>query len=95
MYTSRSSTFIESLTSVNFSFLQMFGHLLGPKSFDNLEVLLNHKQASLPIIFNGTRLISITTITPITYLGSWAFITLIIVARFMVNQHLFLLEALT
>jgi hypothetical protein len=73
----------------------MFGRLLGPRSFDNPKRPLACEQASLPIIFNGIGLILTPTITTIAYLGSWAFVTSIIVARFMVNQHPFLLETLT
>jgi hypothetical protein len=36
-----------------------------------------------------------STIAPTTYLRSWAFVVLLIVARFMVNQHHFFLKALT
>jgi len=34
------------------------------------------------------------TITPTTYLGNWAFVTSIVVARFMVDQQSFLFETL-
>jgi hypothetical protein len=72
----------------------VFGRLLGPGSFDSPERPLVHKQASFPITFNGVMFISTSTITPATYLGSWAHVALIIVGRFMVDQHLFLFEAL-
>ncbi len=49
-------TFIKSLTSFDSSFFQMFGRLLGPKSFDNLG-LLACKQASFSITFGGIELI--------------------------------------
>ncbi len=73
----------------------MFGHHLGPRSFDNPKGLLTHKQASVILMFNGIGLILMASIAPIAYLGSWAFVTLIIDIRFMVNQHHFYLEALT
>jgi hypothetical protein len=73
----------------------MFGLLLGPRSFDNPKGPLACKQASLLTIFDGVKLVSTSTITPATYLGSWALIISIIVVRFMVDQHPFLLEALT
>jgi hypothetical protein len=63
----------------------MFGCLLGPRSLDSLEGLLARQQASFPIIFGGVRLISTSTITLTTYLGSWALVILIIVVRFMVD----------
>jgi hypothetical protein len=72
----------------------VLGCFLGPRSFDNFERPLACKQASLPIIVGGIGLILMTTITLTTYLGSWAFIASIIVTRFIVDQHLFLLEAL-
>jgi len=50
-------TFIESLASFDSSFFQMFKCLLGPKSFDNLEGLLAHKQTSLSVTFGGIELI--------------------------------------
>jgi hypothetical protein len=43
--------------------------------------------------FGGIGLILIATITPTTYLKSWAFVVLIIDVRFMV-EHIFLLKAL-
>jgi hypothetical protein len=72
----------------------VFGHLLGPRSFDNPKGLLAHKQAFLLLIFSGIGLILMASIAPTTYLGSRAFVILIIAIRFMVNQHHFLLEAL-
>jgi len=90
-----SSTFVESLISFNSSPFQVFQHLLGLGSFDSLEGLLACKWASLPKTFSGIMFISTFTIAPTTYLGSWALVVLVIIVRFMVNQHLFLLEALT
>jgi hypothetical protein len=72
----------------------VFRCFLGPKSFDSLERLLAHKQASFPIILGGIKLISTSTITSTTYLGSWALVTLIIVDKFMINQRPFLFESL-
>jgi hypothetical protein len=73
----------------------VFGHLLGLKSFNNPKRPLTCKQTSLPITFGGIELIAIATITPTTYLGSWAFVIPMIVTRFMVDQCPFLFEALT
>ncbi len=87
-------TFIESFIYFDSFFLQMFGHLLGLRSFDNLEGPLACKQASIPITFTGIRFISIAAIIPTTYLGSWALIVLIITIRFMIDQRPFLLQAL-
>jgi hypothetical protein len=70
----------------------MFGHLLGLRSFDSPEGPLFHKQVVLSIILGGISVIS-TSIGPTTYLMNWAFVISIIAARFMVNQHPFLLEA--
>jgi hypothetical protein len=89
------STFIETFLFFDSSFLQVFGHLLGPRSFDNLEGFLARKQAYFPITFDGIGIILMATIAPITYLRSWAFVVSIIVVRFMVNQRPFLFEALT
>jgi len=44
--------------------------------------------------FGGIEIIPMATITPTTYLKGWAFVISIIVVRFMVDQHPFLLEAL-
>ncbi len=88
------STFMESLTSFDSSLLQMFRHLLGLKSFDNLEGPLACKQVFLPITFGGIGLIPTTTIALSAYLRSWALVASIIAIRFMVYQHPFLLEAL-
>ncbi len=60
------------------SFLQMFWHLLGSGSFNSPKGLIACKQTSLPITFNGIELISITTIAPTSYLGSWALVISII-----------------
>jgi hypothetical protein len=73
----------------------MFRHLLGLRSFDGPERPLVRKQASLPITFGGVGFIPTSTIAPIAYLKSWALVVLIIDVRFMVDQCLFLLEALT
>jgi len=72
----------------------MFGHLLSPGTFDNLEEPLARKQASFPITFGGIKLIPIATIAPTTYLGSWALVASIIATRFMVDHRPFLLELL-
>jgi hypothetical protein len=90
--TPSSSTFTEVFISFDSSFLQMFGCLLGPRSFDNPKGPLTHKQVSFPITFNGVKLLSTSTIAPTTYLGSWAFIVLVIVVRFMVDQRPLFLE---
>ncbi len=90
-----SSIFIESFIFFYSSFHKVFGHLLGPGSFNSLEGPLVCKQTSLPITFNGIGLILTSTIAPIAYLKSWALVVLVIVVRFMVDQCLFLLEALT
>jgi hypothetical protein len=89
-----SPTFIDSIISFDSSLFQMFGHLLGLRSFDSLEGPIFHKQASLLIILGGISFISTSTIAPTTYLKSWALVVSIIVARFMVNQCPFLVEAL-
>ncbi len=89
------SIFTKSFISFHFSFLQVFGCLLGLGSFDSLKRPLIHKQNSLPITFNGVGLILTSTITPVVYLGSWALVVLVKVTRFMVDQHPFLFEALT
>ncbi len=75
--------------------LQMFGHLLGPTSFDSLKGLLDYKQAFLPITFSGIGFIPTTTIALTTYLRSWALVVSIIIVRLMVDQHFFLLKTLT
>jgi hypothetical protein len=73
---------------------QMFRRLSSPRSFDGPKWPLVHKHAFLPIPFSGIELIPTTTITSIAYLVNWALVDSIIIVRFMVNQHLFLLEAL-
>jgi hypothetical protein len=72
----------------------MFAGLLGPRSFDSPWGPLVRKQASFPITFGGIGFVSTSTITRTIYLRSWAFVIAIIVDRFMLNQHPFLLEAL-
>ncbi len=88
------STFIKSFISFDSSLHKVFGTLLGPRSFDNLERPLAHKQASLRIIFKGVELISTSIIAPIVYLRNWALVVSVIVVKFMVDQWLFFLEAL-
>jgi hypothetical protein len=73
----------------------VFGHLLGLGSFDNPEGTLACKQTFFLITFNGIGFILMTSIAPTTYLGNLTLLTLILTARFMVDQHPFLLEALT
>jgi hypothetical protein len=87
-------TYISHLHKIPFFFKflfpsTMFGRLLGLGSFGSPKGPLVHKQASLPITFNGIGLISTTTITPIVYLRSWALVALVIVVRFMVNHTSF------
>jgi len=72
----------------------VFGCLSSPRSFDSQEGPLAYKETSLPIAFGGIGFIPTTTITPTTYLGSLALVASIIIVRFMVDQHPFLLEAL-
>ncbi len=93
--TPSSSTFIKYFISFDSSLLQMFERLLGLGSFNSPKGPLAHKQACLPITFSGIELISTSTIAPTTYLGNWVFIALVIIVRFMVDQHPFLVEALT
>ncbi len=82
------STFIKSFISFDYFLLKVFGR-------DSLEKPLIPKQASFPITFGGVRFILTSTITHVAHLGNWAFVTSIIVVRFMINQCPFLLEALT
>jgi hypothetical protein len=85
---------MESLTYFDSSFFQVFGCFLGPGSFDNPKGRIICKQTFLLITFGGIGFIPIATITPTTYLGSWAFVVSIIVVRFVVNQQPFLFETL-
>ncbi len=80
------STFIESFIYLYSSFHKMFGPLLGLRSFDIPKGPLVCKQTSLPITFDGVRLILTSIIAPTTYLRNWAFVISIIFARFMVDQ---------
>jgi len=48
----------------------MFGHLLGPGSFDNPKGPIARKQVFLPITFGGIKFILTATIAQITYLGN-------------------------
>ncbi len=72
----------------------MFGHPLRARSFDSLEGILARKQTFLPITLGGIGFIPTSTIIPITYLGSWAFVASIIVTMFMVDQRPFFFEIL-
>ncbi len=89
-----SFTFTKSSISFYSSFLQVFGHLLGSRSFDILEKLLVHKQTYVLITFGIIKFILTVVITPISYLRNWAFVILVMTIRFMVDQHPFLFEAL-
>jgi hypothetical protein len=73
----------------------MFRQLLGLRSFDSLKGFLVCKQVFFLIIFGGIKFILTTTITPTSYLRSWALMASIIVAKFMVDQCPFLLKAIT
>jgi hypothetical protein len=72
----------------------MIGRLLDPKSFNSLEIFLAHKQVSLLIVFGGIKYILTIAIALVVYLGRWAFVILIIILKFIVDQHPFLLEPL-
>jgi hypothetical protein len=89
-----SSTFIEFIIFFDFSLHKMFRCIFGLRPFDSPKGPLAHKQTSLPITFNGIKLILTSTVAPTTYLKNWAFVVLVIVVRFMVNQYPFFLEAL-
>jgi len=91
---SPTSTFIESFIYLYSSFHKTFGHLLGLRSFDIPKGPLVCKQTSLPITFDGVKLILTSIIAPTTYLRNWAFVISTIFAMFMVDQCPFLLEAL-
>jgi hypothetical protein len=93
-WTPPSFTFIKSLISFDSSLHKVFGRFLCPGSFDNLEGLLTYKQTSLPITFGGVGFISTSTITPIACLRNSALVVSVIIVRFMVDQCIFLLEAL-
>jgi hypothetical protein len=67
----------------------VFGFFLGLGFFDGLERPLDHKQTFFPITFYGIGPMSATTITPTTYLRSWAVVVPIINVKFMVDQCLF------
>jgi hypothetical protein len=90
-----SSIFTKSLISFDFSLLQMFGCILGPWSFDSLKRPRVCKQTSFLITFSGVEFILTSTIAPTTYLGNWTFVISVIAIRCMLDQHPFLLEALT
>jgi len=92
--TPSSSTFVKTFISFDSSLFQMFGHLLGPGSFDSLG-LLTHKQSSFTITFGGIGFIPIATITLTTYLKSWALVISIIIIKFMVDQCFIFLKILT
>jgi hypothetical protein len=89
------STFIKSFSSFVSFCLQVFGCLLGPKNFDSLEGPLACKHISFLITLSCARFLLITTIAQIIYLNSWAVVASIIVVKFMVDHHPFLLETLT
>jgi hypothetical protein len=72
----------------------MFRCFWGLGFFDNQEGLLARKQTSFPITLHGIKLISTSIITPITYLGNWNFVVLVIATWIMINPRPFLLEAL-
>jgi hypothetical protein len=74
----------------------MFGLLLGPRSFDGLEIPLLHKQASFPrkATFGIIKFIPITTIAPVAYLKDGPLVASIIVVKFIIDQCPFLFEAL-
>jgi hypothetical protein len=92
--TPSSSTFIESFVSFDSSF-QMLKCFLGQGSFDSLEGPLYHKQTFFLITYNGIEFIRTATITLITYLWNWALVISTKAAKFMIDQHPFLLEAVT
>jgi hypothetical protein len=77
--------FIEFFTSFDSSFFLIFGCLLGPRSFDNLEGPLTCIQAYFSMTFNGIKFIPMDTIAPTTYLRNSALVALIISTRFIID----------
>jgi hypothetical protein len=49
---------------------------------------------TLPVSSGGVGLIFSEVIVLVIYVGSWAFITTIIVFKFLLNFHLFLLKSI-
>jgi hypothetical protein len=72
----------------------MFGRFLCLGFFDSPKIILVRKQASLPVTFNGAKILLTSTIALIAYLGCWALVVSVIAVRFMVDQCFFLLENL-
>ncbi len=65
-----SSTFIKFFIYFDSSLHKVFRCFLGLGFFDSPKGPLAFKQISLPITFDGIKLISTSTITPVSYLGS-------------------------
>jgi hypothetical protein len=68
--------------------------LLGLSSLKCLKALLIYLQVVLPISSGGVGLISLEVIVQVSYLGSWALITLVIISIFFLDSRPFLLEAI-
>lgn len=67
---------------------------MGLGSLDYPRTPLVRQQVFISISHGGINFISIQLIASTTCLGSWTFITPIIVARFLLDHRLFLLEAI-
>jgi hypothetical protein len=74
--------------------MQVFMRLWSLSFLDYTYALLVCQQVSFPISCGGISLISIVLIASMAYLGSWAFVTPIISAKFLSNHCLFLLKAI-
>lgn len=77
------------------TFIGNFRKLLKPCSLECSEVPLLHQQTSLPISKCGIGLVFVEVIASAMYLGSWGLVTLIITSKFLQNNRLFLLGAIS
>jgi hypothetical protein len=70
-----------------------FQEAFRPK-YEILKALLVHRQVLLPISSGGIGFIYTKTIASTTYLGGWMLVALIIISRFTLDSHPFLLVAI-
>jgi hypothetical protein len=74
--------------------MQVYEKVLGPSCFECLKAPLVHWEVMFPISSGSMGFISVKTIEPMIFLGSWALVTLDITFKFLLDLHSFLLEAI-
>ncbi len=86
LHTSSLCTFnVLFFPSFDLSLVEMFEHLIGPRSFENPQGALACCQFFLPISLKGVGFISLTYDVPVTFLSNWDLVTSTLASKNLLN----------